>query len=175
MLITYIYSQCPTQDYKEKLTELFDKDSGHWLNNYFSPQTQSLTEEFWGVQYRFLAREAVDSGYPLDLGTFEKLNERGEALVSFNVIGEHFRYGMDKDSPDAEWRTFRDGDPAGCYSIFTGTPSVALKGRWLDLESCNKQDIVEQQSVRTMERKKPRTRIVNHFESIVSATETARE
>ena len=88
--------------------------------------------------------DASDSGYPLDIGTFEKLNEKGRGLVTANMISEYARYNMDKDSPDAEWRTFRDHNPSGCRSIFTGVRSVPLKCCWMELESCELIDIVDQ-------------------------------
>ena len=84
------------------------------------------------------------SGYPLDFGTYEKLNKKGKALASMNLIAECARYDMDDDSPDASWRTFRDCNPSKCCSIFTGTRAAPFKCPWLELESCKTTDIVDQ-------------------------------
>ena len=44
------------------------------------------------------------------------------------------RYRLKSGDPDSSWRTFRDCDPSSFKSIFTGTGSVPLKGKWMDLD-----------------------------------------
>ena len=116
----------------------------HWTYDCTDPRYQALARSSAEGQYHFLAREARDSGYPLDIGTFKKLNKKGEALLSIDLISDYARYEMDEDSPDASWRTFRDCNPSKCLSIFTSTSAVPLKCHWLDIESCKASDIVDQ-------------------------------
>jgi len=120
-------------------------DDNHWSNDHSDPRTKSLYKCSSEVQYRFLARDAVDSGYPSHLGTYEKLSQKGRALASFNTLSSYTRLELDEDSPDASWRTFRDHAPLS-YSIFTGKKSAPLKCRWSDLGGCKLTDIVVQSS-----------------------------
>eukprot|EP00571_Detonula_confervacea_P008383 CAMPEP_0172327738 /NCGR_PEP_ID=MMETSP1058-20130122/59989_1 /TAXON_ID=83371 /ORGANISM="Detonula confervacea, Strain CCMP 353" /LENGTH=659 /DNA_ID=CAMNT_0013044821 /DNA_START=186 /DNA_END=2165 /DNA_ORIENTATION=+ len=114
----------------------------HWAEDHSNRRSKDLERSHLDLQYRFLARDAQDSGYPLQLGTFEKLNKKGKALVECNMVADYARYDLNKDSADASWRTFRDCDPSKCKSIFTGTRAVRLKRRWLELDSCKTADIV---------------------------------
>jgi len=120
------------------ITEHFEEDE-------YYEQYVSLQQLHYEIYYRYLAREALASGYPVELGTFDQLNERGKGLVTCLMATEFHHYTMDAKSPDASWRTFRDGDPSQCRSTFTGARAVPLKSHWLDLDSCDKvADIVVQ-------------------------------
>ena len=89
----------------------------HWSEDMSSLPMKGMMRNYWDLQYRLIARDALDSGYPLEIGTYKKLNKKGTALVSFGVIDECARFEMDEDSPDASWRTFRDCNPSKCHSI----------------------------------------------------------
>lgn len=106
----------------------------HWTHDHFDERSEQFYQDYYQLQYQILARDMVDSKYPLDIGTYQKLNDKGEALVKFNIESSYARYSLDEDSSDAEWRTFRDCVLSDCYcSVFTGTKGVPLKGHWLDL------------------------------------------
>jgi hypothetical protein len=106
----------------------------HWTYDHFDERSKQFYRDYYQLQYRILARDMVDSRYPLDIGSYEELNDKGEALVKFNIESSYARYSLDEDSCDAEWRTFRDCGLSDCYcSVFTGTKGVPLKGHWLDL------------------------------------------
>lgn len=111
-----------------------------------SRRMREMSRKFTELQYRVLARDALDAGYPVQFGTYEKLNKTANALVSFCEVGDYARYDLSEDSPDASWRTFRDCNPSKCYSIFTGRRSVPLKKHWLDLDSHEIADIVDHKS-----------------------------
>lgn len=129
------------QNYKEQW-KLVCSDEEHWSNDTMSIGMKAIHRNFHNLEHRLLARDAFDSGYPLDLGTYGELNEKGKALVAIHTDNEYSRYEMDASTPDASWRTFRDCDPSQCRSIFTGTESIPLKGRWLELEGCEMKDII---------------------------------
>ena len=122
----------------------------HWTYNYSDKRMKQMIRQYTELQYRLLARDMVDAKYPLQIGTYNKLNEKGKALVEFNQVCGYARYDLDWKSPEASWRTFRDCNPTKCYSILTGTRAVPLKCHWLDMKGDAIDDIVdkgEQQKV----------------------------
>ena len=122
----------------------------HWTYTYSDKRMKQMIRQYIELQYRLLARDMVDAKYPLQIGTYNKLNEKGKALVEFNEVCGYARYDLDWKSPEASWRTFRDCNPTTCYSILTGTRAVPLKSHWLDLKGDAIDDIVdkgEQQKV----------------------------
>ncbi len=68
--------------------------------------------------------------------------------MNSRVVADLVRWDMDKSSSDASWRMFRDGDPSGCRSVFTGKGAVLFGRRWLDLEGCEVADIVDDDRTR---------------------------
>ena len=109
-------------------------DEDHWTYDHFDKRSKQFYQDYYQLQYSILARDMIDSKYPLNIGSYDKLNEKGEALVKFNIECSYARYRLDENSVDAEWKTFRDSDLSDCYcSIFTGTMGVPLKSHWLDL------------------------------------------
>jgi hypothetical protein len=120
-------------NYKQRWWNVSDN---HWTYDHFDERSIQFYKQYYRLQYQILARDMIDSNYPLNIGTYGELNEKGEALVKFNIDSSYARYNLDGESPDAEWRTFRDCDPSNCYSIFSGTKAVPLKCHWLDLD-CN--------------------------------------
>jgi len=101
-----------------------------------------ITEEDFNL--RLLTRDMQDAKYPTQIGTFSKLNEKGRSFVNLDVGSLHARTCLNKDSPDASWRTFRDEkNPSKYCSIMTGTRAAPLKCRWLDLNGCSVDEIVD--------------------------------
>jgi hypothetical protein len=109
-------------------------DEDHWTYDHFDKRNKQFYKDYYQLQYQILARDMVDSKYPLIIGSYEELNEKGEAFVNFNIQSSYARYSLDEESPDADWRTFRDCSVPDCYcSVFTGTKGAPLKCHWLDL------------------------------------------
>lgn len=109
-----------------------------------SAGVKELHRAYWELQYRICAGDARDAGYPLNIGTRDALNDTGRALVAIELRNEDSRVEMDETSPDAAWRTFRDVDPSAYVSVMTGTGAAPLKGRWLEIEGYEVDDIVEE-------------------------------
>ena len=106
----------------------------HWTYDHFDSRSKQFYTDHYRLQYQILARDMMDSNYPLDIGSYEELNKKGNDLMEFNVQCSYARYSLDEESPDAEWKTFRDCTPSDCYqSIFTGTKAAPLKRHWIDL------------------------------------------
>mmetsp|Transcript_16179 Transcript_16179/g.17959 ORF Transcript_16179/g.17959 Transcript_16179/m.17959 type:complete len:404 (-) Transcript_16179:52-1263(-) len=86
-----------------------------------------------GIRYQLsqLARDMRLGGYPLDLGTFEKLNDVGEKFLAFAAWWPRTRLKT-ADPADAPWRTYRDGWNSVCKSLVTGTGSIPLSTHWLE-------------------------------------------
>ena len=61
-------------------------------------------------------------------------DRRGERIVKMEYETWQCRYRLKSGDSDSSWRTFRDCDPSPFKSIFTGTGSVPLKGKWMDLD-----------------------------------------
>lgn len=137
------------ENYKKRWDSVDDE---HWTYNLSDKRMKQMSRNYLCLQFRILARDMTDANYPLQIGSYNKLNEKGKALVEFNHVCGYARYDLDEESRDASWRTFRDCNPSKCYSIMTGTKAVPLKCRWLDLDGDNKEEIV-----RTINRKKSRS------------------
>jgi hypothetical protein len=112
----------------------------HWMEDSTTEGYRALATSAAEYYVRLVAHLKNIAGYPDDLGDFEKLNERGQALVEMNVQSEYDRYSLDPENPEQnQWRTFRDvQDAEKNFSIHTGTRAVGLKARWLDLEDDDK-------------------------------------
>ena len=131
------------ENYKNRWWQVNDD---HWSFDVHDKRTKQMSKSYLELEHRILARDMVDANYPLQIGTFSKLNEKGKALVEFNNICSYARYNLDDESPNASWRTFRDCNPSKCYSIVTGTRAVPLKCKWLDLDGHSIEDIVDTSS-----------------------------
>lgn len=57
----------------------------------------------------------------------------GEKYVDICVGTERARSYLNKDSPESEWKTFRDVDTQVFVSLYTSTPSCPLPNHWLDI------------------------------------------
>lgn len=118
-------------------------EDDHWSCDYSDKRMNRMLKNFLTTDLHILAKDGVDAKYPLQLGDYENLTENGKALVDINMIASYNRYDLDEESPDASWKTFRDGDPSNkIYSILTGTKAVPLKCRWLDIDGECKEDII---------------------------------
>lgn len=117
-------------------------DDSHWSCNLHDKRMLQMSKNFIDVQYRIMARDMQDAKYPLDIGNYCKLNEKGEALVEFNHVCGVARTALDPEAEDALWRTFRDCDPSTFYSIATDTKAAPLKCRWMDIEGQSKDDMI---------------------------------
>jgi hypothetical protein len=75
-----------------------------------------------------------DSKYPLDLGTYDQLNNTGKDLIRMDRLSSEHRLNVEKGT----WRTFRDYNNAWEFrSIITGTVAVPLKKKWMDIDDAN--------------------------------------
>ena len=84
---------------------------------------------------RRIACKMALANYPLDLGSFDKLNQAGESLVGMDVQDGLNRWDLKYVSnDDKSWKTFRDMDPSPYKSIITGMGSASFEGRWLDID-----------------------------------------
>ncbi|KAL3799286.1 hypothetical protein HJC23_013011 [Cyclotella cryptica] len=118
-------------NYKRRLWSVDEEE--HWISDMSDERNTVLHKHYCELQYRILARDMMDSRYPVNIGTYDALNEKGHALVQFDVACSYNRYNLGKESADGKWKTFRDCDPSCFYSIFTGMKAVSLKAPWLEL------------------------------------------
>lgn len=132
-------------NYEKRYDEVIWDDDEHWENQFGSKKRREMEKKHCDLQYRVVARDMVDAKYPLNIGTYEKLNEKGNALVEFEVITSFDGPQVDlvEGSKDSSWKTFRDCDCKKIYSIMTGTAAMPLKRHWLDLEGYGIDDICE--------------------------------
>ena len=118
----------PTADEMKKLNSLEDAEYDVFL------QGSEEDEDLIRYQIQIIARDMEAAGYPAGFVSYEKLSERGERMVKMEYETWQMRYRLKSGDPDSSWRTFRDGDPSPFKSIYTGTGSVPLKGKWMDLD-----------------------------------------
>jgi len=109
-------------------------EDDHWTNDDNDPRCMRLQEESTRFMLRILASILQEGGYPFNIGTREKLNEKGECIRNMLDTSWYNRTTLDPDSEDIEWRTFRDADPSDYVSVHTGNEAVHLKKRWMDLD-----------------------------------------
>ena len=84
---------------------------------------------------RLLTRDMNDANYPLSFGTFDELNWMGEMLVEMTRQCYQDRLTLsDEDEDTKRWKTFRDADPSPYTSYITGTKSIPLEGKWLEMD-----------------------------------------
>jgi hypothetical protein len=85
-----------------------------------------------------------EAQYPVDLGTRQELNDKGEALVTFQTESTKNKYSLDpNDKSTLSWKTYRDYENGDrFYSIFTGTKAVPLKRTWIDIDDSNMEEII---------------------------------
>ena len=81
--------------------------------------------------YREYADLMERGNHPISLGTFSKLNERGEALV--HIFQNERDYALD-DDPKKHWKTFRDKERIDFASIYTGVRPCSFNKPWIDID-----------------------------------------
>merc|ERR1711957_214654 len=92
---------------------------------------QEAYYQHYGQDFKMLARAMEEGRYPASIGTFDKLNERGEQLKRYGDLSYYHRANVPQDGN----RTFRDVDDADQFtSLFTGTKSVLMKKPWLEID-----------------------------------------
>jgi hypothetical protein len=128
--------------------------------NTWMHQTNSRKYCQWEKEYALfcffvLARYMADSDYPLEIATYVgdghsagdkesvprltsigdyELNDTGKLMLEMSCASSFSRYELGKyPKNERHWRTFRD-TPYNYTSIFTGTKSVPLPGKWMDLD-----------------------------------------
>jgi thioredoxin reductase len=84
---------------------------------------------------RHMASKMGIAKYPLDLGSFNKLNHAGELLLQMDAQDDLNRWNLKYVSnEDKIWMTFRDMDPSQYKSVITDMGSASFEGRWLDID-----------------------------------------
>jgi len=118
-------------NYFKALREL---DEDHWGSDTLDPRVLAFDYEEHAFHLRVIAQKMLDAKYPDDIGTYDKFNAKGEALLKIDFASWKHRLILSTEGPDAEWMTFRDGDPSELVSIHTGAKAAPLKKRWIDLD-----------------------------------------
>mmetsp|Transcript_12627 Transcript_12627/g.19053 ORF Transcript_12627/g.19053 Transcript_12627/m.19053 type:complete len:611 (-) Transcript_12627:155-1987(-) len=118
-------------------------DDDHWMYQFGDKRAREIEKNTLTLQCRFLARDMIDASYPLDLGTYKKLNGKAKDIVEMQVVSgfDFHQLELVEGSRDSSWKTFRDGNPTNIRSIMTGTKAVPFKCHWLDLEGDGIDDI----------------------------------
>lgn len=112
------------------------EDEEHWFYQHGHEKKRDLERNLCLSEYRFLAKDIMDCNYPLDIGTYHELNEKGQAFVEISLSD------FDAHQVDlVKGMTFRDHNPVNIRSVMTGTMAVPLKQPWLELEGDNPDDI----------------------------------
>lgn len=119
-------------NYFEALDEL---DDDHWTDDYTDSRTIQMNEEYLGYYVRLIARNLEESKYPVNFGTYGDLNDLGKKLVKLGLENIKLRHLLDPGNEEAEWKTFRDANPKGISSIYTGEIPTPLQKPWLELTS----------------------------------------
>lgn len=118
-------------------------DKHHWSNLYLHPKYIQMTREYmtWTMQY--LAQDMKACGYPVQIGDWNGLNEKGmlylELMIADNLsrpdLGRTMEDKNEHEEWNQPWRTFRDRtDVKKMKSVFTGVSAVEFKKPWLKVE-----------------------------------------
>jgi len=125
--------------YERACSECSELDTNHWSNKYLYHPTLAMRMKADNFGFRCLARDMCNSSYPVDIGTFEKLNKKGKQLENNDDICWINRLSVE----DGSLETFRDCDPNEIRSIFTGITPVKLRKLWLKLEESDYDDLLK--------------------------------
>ena len=86
-------------------------------------------------ELRLLSRKMSYGSYPVDFASFMEINDVGKEFVRMSVQNLKNRLDLkDESVKDRTWKTFRDMDPSPYVSLFTGMKSIAMKGKWLEVD-----------------------------------------
>jgi hypothetical protein len=86
--------------------------------------------------FRALAETMEKAGYPVDIGSFEELNDIGMQYVNFETQD---RDNCMDERPESA-KTFRDLKESNLKhirSVFTGTQAVPFKKLWMEIDDLN--------------------------------------
>jgi len=122
-------------NYFEAINELSGE---HWSEDWKDERSKEIDAKQAEFYVSVLARNMRLAKYPVDFGTFNELNEDGIKYSQLHLPNYHARTALNRRSPDAGWRTYRDYDPKQFKSIFTGQEACPLPAHWLDLEKDGK-------------------------------------
>mmetsp|Transcript_18887 Transcript_18887/g.21061 ORF Transcript_18887/g.21061 Transcript_18887/m.21061 type:complete len:628 (+) Transcript_18887:44-1927(+) len=114
---------------------LYDLGDDHWTDNYDDTRTIQINEEYLGYYVGLIARNLKDSKYPVDFGTYGKLNDLGKKLVQLGFENIKLRHLLDPDNEESKWKTFRDVNPKALSSIYTSKIPTPLPKPWLEIKS----------------------------------------
>eukprot|EP00797_Seminavis_robusta_P014622 Sro21_g015060.1 flavin-containing monooxygenase (707) ;mRNA; r:179830-181950 len=110
----------------------FTDDNGNACSRYDYPEEwREAYRQTSELELRLLARLMQDADYPLQLGSFDQLNEMGQTFMAINWGCRNYQ------TCSKTGTTFRDVSAEHCaniHSVFTGAKPVPLKGRWLDMD-----------------------------------------
>jgi len=109
----------------------------HWSTNILDQRILAYEKEGEKYSLRCNARDMKNSSYPVDIGSFEKLNRKGEQYLINSQVTWINRLNLQKGK-----YTFRDGDSSKIQSIFTDQVAVPLRKLWLDLKESDYNDLV---------------------------------
>ena len=112
---------------------MFMLGDDHWSDDRDDPRCAQENREFYRYYMSIIARDFRDSHYPVDFGTYEGLNENGNMLLDLGVLNITMRHLLKEDSPDTDWKTFRDVDPTPFRSIHSSQQACSFSKHWLDL------------------------------------------
>lgn len=98
------------------------------------PADISRANEIRESQYHFraLAELINESRYPMDIGTFEELNEKGNTFVNFDMHDRNNR--KTKDSSLKTFRDLENSELRFLHSVHTGTQAVKFKQMWMEID-----------------------------------------
>jgi thioredoxin reductase len=113
--------------------ELDDLDDTHWAENPEDERCLNLDRQIAVFMVERLARDAAAAKYPVDFGKPGKLSPIGNRLVENLLATGRARTALQKNSPDASWKTFRDAVQGTYVSAYTGKPNASLPAPWMKL------------------------------------------
>ena len=90
--------------------------------------------EVYDFHFRSLAEITHDIKYPLDIGSYEGLNDIGKQLVEFDMHDRNFCHPNKTNSSMCSFRDLDDYDLSFIASVHTGTKPVPFKKSWMELD-----------------------------------------
>jgi len=111
------------------------KDKHHWSYSYKDERMIYQLKEFLEWNWRYFAQDMKDCDYPVDIGDWNVLNEKGKKYVEISLADALCRTQLDAENKDSDWKTFRDlDDVSNRISIHTGEVAIPFNGPWLEVE-----------------------------------------
>jgi len=83
----------------------------------------------------YLSQKMSYGNYPFNFGSFMEINDVGKEFVRMSVHDMSNRLDLEGERVRGRaWKTFRDMDSSPYLSLFTGMKSIAMKGKWLEID-----------------------------------------